>query len=252
MAKILIIDDELHIRELFRKVLKMEGFEVITAPTAGQSLEIISRQPIDLVLLDIVLQGESGLLVLKKIRQAGNKVPVIIYSAVITADVEKEAMALGASEVLSKDAGIKALIAQIKKYIKTEEPLGYKPSQIKSRHILLVDDEDDIRAALRIFFENKGYRVSEAASGECAIEIVRAEDISVVLLDVSMPGMDGLETLSEVLKLKPAIGVVMVTAMRGDERVKKAMKIGAYSYVLKPFDFLYLEMVVLSKFLTDG
>ena len=68
-----------------------------------------------------------------------------------------------------------------------------------------------------------------------------------VLLDIKMPGMDGITILRELLKLNPKLGVVMVTGIEDSEKVKEAIEVGAYSYVLKPFDFLYLELVVMSK-----
>ena len=100
---------------------------------------------------------------------------------------------------------------------------------------------------MREFFNRKGYKTQEARSGEEAVRLARAEKISVVLLDIKMPGMDGLDTLKNLLEINPKLGVVMVTGVQDDEKVKKAIELGAYGYVLKPFDFLYLELVVMSK-----
>ncbi|MCK5178924.1 MAG: response regulator, partial [Candidatus Omnitrophica bacterium] len=87
----------------------------------------------------------------------------------------------------------------------------------------------------------------EAQNGEEAVQLARSEDLSVVLLDMNMPGMDGLATLEKLKKMNDKLGVVMITGDQDDEKVKKAIELGAYGYVLKPFDFLYLELVVLSK-----
>ena len=62
-----------------------------------------------------------------------------------------------------------------------------------------------------------------------------------------MPGMDGLTTLEKLLEINPKLGIVMVTGRQDDESIKTAIGLGAYGYVLKPFDFLYLELVVMSK-----
>jgi DNA-binding NarL/FixJ family response regulator len=62
-----------------------------------------------------------------------------------------------------------------------------------------------------------------------------------------MPGMDGLTALTKLLEINPKLGVVMTTGIQDEEKVKKAIELGAYGYVLKPFDFLYLELVVMSK-----
>jgi DNA-binding NarL/FixJ family response regulator len=69
---------------------------------------------------------------------------------------------------------------------------------------------------------------------------------------MNMGGMNGIDTLREILKIYPTLGVVMATGEEDDEKVHKAMEIGAYGYVLKPFDFLYLELVVASKLSIAG
>jgi two-component system response regulator (stage 0 sporulation protein F) len=248
MAKILIVDDELRIRELLYKVLSKEGYQVITTPSAEQTFAYITREPFDLVLLDIKLAGESGISILKKIRELQQKIPVIIYSGVITADLEKDARTAGANEVLSKTVEITQLVQQIKKFIKGKDRLFQDPSERLKKSILIVDDEPEIRNVLVSFFRKKGYKnIEEAANGEQALQLARSQMFSVALLDINMPGMDGLTTLKKLLEINPKLGVVMVTGRQEDENVNKAIEMGAYSYVLKPFDLLYLELVVMSK-----
>ena len=100
---------------------------------------------------------------------------------------------------------------------------------------------------LKIFFENKGYRVLEAENGEEALKCAQSENLSVVLLDLDMPVMDGLTALKGLLNINSKLGIVMVTGNQDDVKVKRAIELGAYGYVLKPFDFLYLDIVVSSK-----
>lgn len=247
MAKILVVDDEVRVRELVRDALSMKGYEVTTVPGAEQAVARIFQEPFDLILLDIKLTGESGLSVLKKIRELESKVPVVIYSGVITAELEKEARIAGANEVLSKDVGITQLVEQIGKIVKAKDRIFRDTSMRKEKPVLIVDDEPEVRHVLRDFFKKKGYNTLEAESGEKALELARSESVSAVLLDIRMPGMDGLATLEKLLEINPKLGVVMATASQDDEKVKKALELGAYGYVLKPFDFLYLELVVMSK-----
>ncbi|MCK5179704.1 MAG: response regulator, partial [Candidatus Omnitrophica bacterium] len=115
------------------------------------------------------------------------------------------------------------------------------------KKILIVDDEVEVRSVLTIFFDKKGYKTQEAENGEQALEIVRSEDFPVVLLDIDMPVMDGLTTLEKLLEMKPGICVVMVTGRQDEDKVQKALELGAYNYVLKPFEFLYLELIIKSK-----
>lgn len=246
-GKILVVDDEISVRELLRDVLSKKGFNVTTVPTAAQSLAIIFQEPFDLIVLDIKLAQDSGIQVLRKIRELHKKIPVVIYSGVITVELEKEARAAGANEVLSKNVEVTRLAEQIAKIIKAKDRIFPDSARKKEKPVLIVDDEDEVRRVVRDFLKAKGHSTLEAENGERALGLARTEKIGAVLLDMRMPGMDGLATLEKLLEINPKLGVVMVTAEQDDEKVKKAMELGAYGYVLKPFDFLYLELVVMSK-----
>ncbi|MCG7851393.1 MAG: response regulator [Methanosarcinaceae archaeon] len=253
MAKILIVDDETHIRELLRKALTRAGYEVVSVPSAEQSLELIFKEPFDLLLLDVRLSsGESGLSISKKVREQQKDIPIVIYTGALTPELEKEAREAGANEVLSKDIDILQLVAQIGKIVKAKDKIFKSPLERRDITLLIVDDEEGIRRVLREFFVRKGYKVFEAESGEKALQLARSEKISAVLLDMKMPGMDGIETLKGLLEIDPKLGVVMATAVEDEDRVKKAIELGAYSYVLKPCDLMYLELVVMSKLTIAG
>lgn len=247
MVKILVVDDELEMRELLRKALSAKGYEVITVPSAGQALETICREPFDLVLLDIILQDGSGISVLKKIRETNKEIAVVIYSGAITAEIEKEAKASLATEVLRKDMGVVQLIERIAKILDARGRLSRGLLKKEETVVLIVDDEEGIRSMLTRFFNLKGYKTLEAENGQKALELVRAGNVSAVLLDMHMPVMDGLTALPKLLEINPKLGIVMVTVDKEDEEVKKALALGAYGYVLKPFDFVYLELVVISR-----
>jgi len=247
MAKILVLDDEVKIRELVREALSVQGYDVTTVPTPDQAMDIIYREPFDLILLDIRLPGESGISVLKKIRDYRNKTPVVIYSGFVTPDLETEARTFGANEVLRKDVGVMTLVEQIGKIIKAKNRIFQNTSMEAKKSILIVDDEDEMRDLLKNFFKTKGYKTLEAKRGEEAIKLVQSEGPAVVLLDINMPEMDGLTTLKKLRDIDAKLGVVMITGDQDDKKVKKAIELGAYGYVLKPFDFLYLDLVVMSK-----
>jgi len=247
MAKILIVDDEVRIRELLRKALAKEGYEAESVPSAEQALEMILKESFDLLLLDVRLSGESGLSIVKKVREYQSKIPIVIYSGVVTPELDKEAREAGANEVLNKDVDVLQLVAQIGKIAKAKDKIFQKPVERLEKSILVVDDEEGIRRVLREFFKRKGYNVFEAESGQKALELARSEKISMVLLDIRMPGMDGIETLKSLLEINPKLGIVMTAAEENEDLVKKAIELGAYSYVLKPCDFMYLELVVMSK-----
>lgn len=115
--------------------------------------------------------------------------------------------------------------------------------------ILIVDDEENIRAMLKYFFEGKGYPTITAQNGQEAIALVEKERPSMILLDVMMPGMDGITTLRKIREIDPKVGVVMATGSHDEGIAKEAAALGSYAYVLKPFDIQYLELTVLTRLL---
>jgi len=117
------------------------------------------------------------------------------------------------------------------------------------RKLLIVDDEKEVLVFLKMFFQAKGLDVLTAESGEEAIRKVKEEHPKVVLLDILMPGMSGLEALKIIREIDPKIGVIMTTVIQEEDTAKRAIELGAYDYVTKPFDIDYLEMTVLVKLL---
>jgi len=115
------------------------------------------------------------------------------------------------------------------------------------QRILVVDDEIAIRNLLKEFLSRKGYDVYTAPDGRTAIAEVKEIRPHIVLLDIMMPGMDGLETLKEITKVDPRVGVIMVTAIFDEELGKRAIELGAYDYITKPVSFDYLETVLMVK-----
>lgn len=113
--------------------------------------------------------------------------------------------------------------------------------------VLVVDDEVYVCKALRKFFEGKGYRVFEAYCGKEAIETYRRERADVVMLDIRMPGMDGIETLRRLREVDPQVGVIMITAIHEEDIAIKAMEEGAFDYITKPVDPSYLELSLITK-----
>ena len=102
--------------------------------------------------------------------------------------------------------------------------------------MLLVDDEDDFRTTLANRLKLRRIDITDAASGSEAIELVKQRPFDVAVIDVKMPGIDGIETLAEIKKIDPSIEVIMLTGHASIESGMESMKIGAYDYVMKPCD----------------
>ncbi len=104
------------------------------------------------------------------------------------------------------------------------------------QHVLIVDDEVNVRRVLGTMLEQAGYLATRAESGEQALQLVRAQDPDLVLTDLKMPEMDGLELLRRLREGFPEIPVVMLTAHGTVDAAVRAMKLGAHDFLTKPFD----------------
>ncbi len=110
--------------------------------------------------------------------------------------------------------------------------------------ILVVDDQMGVRRLLFEAFREEGFQVDMAASGQEAITKVKETVPALILMDMKMPGMNGLEALKEIKKLNHDISVIMMTAYGELEIVTQAMKLGVKEYITKPFDLNDLKLLV--------
>jgi len=101
-------------------------------------------------------------------------------------------------------------------------------------HILVVDDEPGMRRYLQTVLELDAYKVSTASNGEEALDKLQRDQPDVVLLDMVMPGPDGLETLRRIREARPTTKVVMLSCIRDTRKVAMAMRLGAHDYLSKP------------------
>lgn len=113
-----------------------------------------------------------------------------------------------------------------------------------NHRILVVDDEVFVRDLLQEFLGKQGYDVSLAESGEAAVQHSTDNDVDVALVDLKMPGIDGLETLKRLRDIDPNTPVIIMTGYPTIETSIKALRLGAYDYVIKPFKLNELKAAV--------
>ncbi|HWA56442.1 MAG TPA: HD domain-containing phosphohydrolase [Gemmatimonadales bacterium] len=111
--------------------------------------------------------------------------------------------------------------------------------------LLVVDDEEPIRNALKKFLTQQGYDVQTAASGDEALRILQRQKISVLLLDVRMPGKSGIDLVPQVLELEPSVAILMLTAVNDATTAALCMQRGAMDYLTKPIDLADLARAIL-------
>ena len=113
-------------------------------------------------------------------------------------------------------------------------------SSVKKK-VLVIDDESEVRHLIRRVLQKMGHEVIEAADGADTMQLIRHERPDLVLLDIHMPKLDGIATMSDIRDVDPTLPVVMVTGDLDLERVKLALERGASEYITKPFDLQSLE-----------
>ena len=113
--------------------------------------------------------------------------------------------------------------------------------------VLLVDDDQKFRQLLHEFLELKGYTVATAATGEEMLERLSNLTPAVVLLDVMLPGMDGILAFKHLRLLRPNLPVIFITNTDSDRTREEAVTLGSNEYLLKPFSFDYLETILLTR-----
>lgn len=124
------------------------------------------------------------------------------------------------------------------------EQHGSDEHEFPRHRLLVVDDEPKICHTLSSYFEHHGFEVRTVLRGEEAFALLDVFQPDVVLLDILMPGMDGIEALKRLKQICPSTKVIMLTAVNHDEVIKGALKLGADFYVTKPVNFSNLEHLV--------
>ncbi|MEJ2628395.1 MAG: response regulator [bacterium] len=118
----------------------------------------------------------------------------------------------------------------------------------KNKNILVIDDEELIRELLKDTFEKEKYVVETAENGEQAFKMISSDDFDLVITDIRLPDISGMEILEKIKSKYPEIGVIMITAYGSIKSAVKSMKDGAFDYIAKPFEIDEIRIVVKKYF----
>ena len=248
--RLLIVDDVAENRAALSRRFEKRGFEIVEADCGTEALRLVQEQTFDVILLDMMIPDMNGIEVLRRIREtfSASLLPVIMVTYDSRAEDVIEAMKIGANDYLTQPVDFSIALARV------NNQLARRRAELESRNVnsvaepdecglpgarlLIVDDIADNRALLSRRFAKRGFEIVEADSGTEALRLVQEQQFDVVLLDVMMPGTDGMEVLRELRKKFSAssLPVIMVTAKTQPEVIVEALKTGANDYVTKPVD----------------
>lgn len=225
-GRILVVDDDADILDTLKDVLELEGYETETASDGFKALDAVRNSSFDVVLMDIKMPVMNGVETFKKLRAISADTPVIMISAYAVEDLVREALREGAFAALKKPVDFDQLFHTI------ESARG------DGALVLVVDDEDQVRTVLSNVLDDKGFRTKTAKDGEHAIAMARANNFDVIVLDMKLPVLNGLETYLAIRSIRPDAVVIVMTGypMEMMSLAKQAVEKSAYVCLQKPID----------------
>lgn len=259
MAKILIIDDDGIVREALSVFLMREGHRVLAAADGLNGVQLFKAETPDLVVLDRNLPLLTGSGVFEKIREISGTVPIVMLTGNDDPEEGKIYLKHGAAAFLSKGDGLSRALGVIDELLgPVPGPVpGPDPGPEKGRAslkplLLVAEDDEQMRGVLRRFLLSAGFEVAEAADGLQAEKLARELKPDIVLLDIYMPGKNGVDVLETLARELPDTGVIMVSGNEDEQVARDCLNKGAFDYVPKPPNFDTLEYTIRSRLFLQG
>ncbi len=258
MSTILVVDDERLICDLLRSVLAGHGHEVLMAMNGREGLELFKKHRPRFTLLDLRMPEMNGIEVLKQIRAIDPQAAVLILTAWGSDALEQQARQLGVVDFLSKGLSLDVLVAAMERTLQ-QTAQAASPAQAAAPggapqaapvaagdgdFILVVDDEPQIRDLLKRFLSLRGYKVRVASDGQQALTMVEQEAPQLIVLDVYMPGINGVEVLRQLRRRKFTGGVILLTGSQDDKLLQEALDLGSVDVMGKPVDLERLALAI--------
>ena len=241
-AIVLVVNKEKILVDLLVRSLDGEDLAMFGAASVAEATRLFEQHRPDLIIVDPTVAG--GFEFMDQVR-SGLK-PARIVALVDSDEVRERVVDVGVELTLDKAAGLDGLVGAIRSSLSDGTAVRLGGGGDLTR-ILVVDDEEGMRATLVDYLGSCGYRVFAARDGREAVEFVANDPLlRLVLLDVSMPRMGGLEALRQIMMGPAHPDVIMMTAVTDREIAKQTLSIGAFDYVLKPFDLNSMEASIVA------
>ncbi|TAL12036.1 MAG: response regulator [Nitrospirae bacterium] len=241
MAKILIVDDEPSFCELLKTLLKSQGHEAMTAYTGRDALDSFMQCRPDFTLLDLRMPEMDGLEVLKKIRAIDPRAAVMILTAWGTDEMEQQARRLGATDFLSKAISLETILASLERGLKPPGPAAAAekaalPGIPPTDDIFLVEGKTDVRDKFMGFLSQHGITAKPAKDGPTVLGMLDKERPPLIVLDMDLSGMKGVDVLRKMREKNYAGGIIMMTAGQQETLIKEAWSMGLVDILGKPLE----------------
>jgi DNA-binding response OmpR family regulator len=225
--KILVVESDSTERRSITSILEKHGHEVIAVASGTEAVAVFKKEKsVDIVITDIVMPVMDGFSLLSYLKADAvlRTIPVIMCSAALDVKTVTKGANLGAADYIAKPVHTETLMAKV---MKAEKSV---PGPI-----LIVDDEELLRSLLRRILEREGFRVIVAESGTEALEMLGKTRVGLVISDIVMPEMNGIQLIGHIKKRFPSLPVLLVTGHASEYSKRNAVSAGADGYISKPF-----------------
>ena len=240
-----VIDDDESIRRTTTFLIESFGFRAAAFESAESFLKSLQLHDTSCLLVDVQMPGMNGLQLQGYLAAAGCGIPIIFITAYESNDSRRRAMQAGAAAFLGKPFSDEQLLETIRSALRCE--FG-----VTKNLISIVDDDESVRRATTLLIESFGYRAAAFESAESFLRSGQLHDTSCLIVDVQMPGMNGLQLQSHLAAACCGIPVIFITAYDDKQSRQRAMQAGAAAFLGKPFSDEQLLQTIRSALRQDN
>jgi two-component system, NtrC family, response regulator HydG len=222
--RVFIVDDDRDLAESLAIALEGSGYQVEMAYSGEEAIKIFSEKTFDIAFMDVKLPGKNGVESFLEIKKMKPGARVVMMTGYSVEQLLQQALDGGAWGILHKPIDMKQLLSMVK--------------MASDQGILVTDDDPDFAESISDFLSNNGYRVFVADNGDDAIKSMHSKKIDVLILDLRMPIMSGLEICMQLKKEGLCVPTIIVTAYAEEEKVAidKLWSMSISGLLKKPFD----------------
>ncbi len=233
--RLLMVDDEREFLQAVEPGLVRRGFDVTLAESGMRALELLASHSFDVVVLDVKMPGLDGVDVFREIKKRSPDLPVVMLTGHGNIQQAFETSREGVDEYLTKPCDVETLARVLQEAVQRSAAVERAAETAGEEvQVLLVDDDLEFVRSISPALERRGMVVSAVHDGQQALERIRDRAFEVAVLDVVMPGMDGLTLLDRLREEDPLLEVIILTGNPQVGDVRRSLKGGAFDYLMKP------------------
>jgi len=226
-----ILDDDESVRRTTALLIRSFGFRAEAFESAENFLNSGYLNDTSCLIVDVRMAGMDGLRLQSQLAAEGSNIPIVFITASDDKEARQRAIQAGAVAFLGKPFSDQLLLQAIRSALHAS---NRKLAAAKNL-ISVIDDDESVRRSTRLLIESFGFQSTTCESAESFFNSGRLEDTSCLIVDVQMPGMNGLELQSELAAAGRCVPIIFITGYDDKESRRRAMQAGAVSFLTKPF-----------------